>query len=206
MEVVMHTQRIRAAAIVATLFVAAAPLLAGPPWISVEHPSNPHHPATRGATFLVRAYHHSTALTVPVTGTAEGLVRGERLTVPLDIRVTAEPGVYAVHSETPKEGTWILVVTLTEGPKASATAVVRLGREGRIAAVDVPSDRTHDGWTVPRALRTGEIDGALREAARVASVEAWIERGSAVAGFGLLGALPLALLGVGMARARRRRV
>jgi hypothetical protein len=200
----MRSQRIRAATIAAALFTLAAPALAGPPWISVEHPSNPHHPSTRGAAFLVRAYHHSTLLSVPVSGTAEGLVRGERRTLPLAIDATNQPGVYAVRGDVPREGTWILVVTLTEGPKSAASAVVRLGRDGRIAAVDVPSDRTADGWTVPRPLRAGEVDDALRDAARVAAIEAWIERGSAAAGFGALGVLPLAIIGFGFARARRR--
>ena len=54
----MRKHRVRAAMIAAALVTLAAPALAGPPWISVEHPSNPHHPSTRGAAFLVRAYHH----------------------------------------------------------------------------------------------------------------------------------------------------
>ena len=199
----MRTHRVLTATIAAALFVLAAPVLAGPPWISVEHPSNPHHPSTRGAAFLVRAYHHSTLLSVPVSGTAEGLVRGERRSLPLEISATGQPGVFAVRGDVPREGTWILVVTLTEGPKSAASAVVRLGRDGRIADVDVPTDRTHDGWNVPRSLRAGEVDDALRDAARVAAIETWIERGSAVAGFGALGALPLALLGLGLVRARR---
>jgi hypothetical protein len=72
-----------------------------------------------------------------------------------------------------------------------------------VASVDVPSERTADGWTVPRPLRVGEVDAALRDAAKIAALEGWLDRG-ALAGFGVLGALPIALLLLGVSRSRRR--
>lgn len=197
----MRRHRIGGASVAAALLILAAPVVAGPPWLSVELPSNPHHPSTRGAAFLVHAYHHSEINHAPVTARIEGLVKGERRTLPLVVEETNRPGVYAVRGDLPKAGTWIAVVTLTAGPKSAAHAIVRLDRDGRVASVDVPSDRTADGWTVPRALRAGEIDAALHQAAQVAARDDWFGRGTAFAG---LGVLPLGLVLLGVLRSRRR--
>ena len=39
-------------------FVVAGLAAAGPPWIAIEYPANPHDPNTRGAFLTVRTYHH----------------------------------------------------------------------------------------------------------------------------------------------------
>src|SRR5690606_32789668 len=75
---------------------------AGPPWIAIELPANPHHASTRDATLLVRAYHHSTLLNAPVHGTAEGIVDGRRVSLPLELTATNQPGVYAVRTPLPR--------------------------------------------------------------------------------------------------------
>ena len=55
-----------------------APALGGPPWISIELPVNPYDQSMRGAFLLVHAFHHGTPMGFIVTGTAEGIVNGER--------------------------------------------------------------------------------------------------------------------------------
>ena len=82
----------------------------GPPWISIEYPVNPYDQATKDAYLVVHAFHHGTAMAVPVAGTAEGMVRGERKSVSLEFRATSRPGVYALKRQWPTEGTWTLVV------------------------------------------------------------------------------------------------
>jgi len=59
----------------------AAPALAGPPWISIELPANPYDQATRGAFLLVHAFHHGQPVGYLLTGTAEGIVNGERRSI-----------------------------------------------------------------------------------------------------------------------------
>jgi hypothetical protein len=146
------------------LLLLAAPALAGPPWISIELPANPHHASTRDASLLVRAYHHSTAIDVPITGIAEGIVDGRRVSLALQVRATNQPGVFAVQTPLPKGGTWVLALTLTESATATATALVTVDPRGRIVAVDVPADRTRDGWKVPRPVNGSDIEAALRAA------------------------------------------
>jgi len=86
----------------------------GPPWLSVEMPANPLDPATRGAAFVVRTYRHSRPEATPLTGTAEGLVDGERRSVSLTFRPTGQPGVFAVDQSWPETGAWVLAISTGE--------------------------------------------------------------------------------------------
>ena len=190
----MLRQSVTLSLLLAATITAAAH--AGPPWISIEYPANPHHASTRGAAFLVRAYHHSQSINVPLRGVAEGIVDGKRTSHQLDITATNLPGVYAVRTPLPKQGTWLLALTLTEGKDAHATALVSVDRSGRIVAVDVPSDQSRDGWVIPRAVTEQEIESRLR--AQVALEQSNDNRLFAFA------TLPLLLLGVFASRRTRR--
>jgi hypothetical protein len=179
----------------ALMFAAASAAHAGPPWISIELPANPHHASTRDASLLVRAYHHSDALNAPLTGTAEGIVDGRRVSLPLELRATNQPGVFALTTPLPKGGTWIMAITLSESSTATATALVTVDPRGRIVAVDVPSTRTRDGWRVPSRVDAGDVEAALR-AAHIAYSDT-----DAPPASGLAVVLPLLLIG-GAAAAR----
>ncbi len=170
----------------------------GPPWISIETPANPHHPSTRDASFLVRTYHHSESITVPVRAVAEGLVNGERRSHPLDIAPTNLPGVYAVRCDLPADGTWIVAVTLEQSPGSTATALVALDAEGAVARVEVPTRTTSDGWVVPIEVSARDIEARLRAADRLGRASG---PGS---GIGLHASLA-GLLVLGIAAGARRR-
>ena len=137
--------------------LALAALLAGPPWISIEYPINPHDPSTRGAFLLVHVFHHSTPIVYPVAGTAEGIVTGERRTIKLEFTETSRTGVYGLRRQWPAEGVWTLVIKGEGG----ATAVVELGVDGAVASVTVPS-RQERGWTIPTDVAMADIDRGLR--------------------------------------------
>src|SRR3954464_3147857 len=99
-----------AAVVASAALVAAAPSAgarhAGPPWISIEYPANPLDPSTRGAYLLVHAFHHQIPTQSVVSGTAEGLIRGERKSVALRFDNTSRPGVYALQKQWGDEGVW----------------------------------------------------------------------------------------------------
>ena len=141
---------IHAALALATLTVA------GPPWISIEAPANPLDPTSRGALLLVHAFHHGTPVGLPVSGTAEGLVDGQRRTVALEFTPTSRTGVYALRYQPPREGSWILVIRVTQGPGDAATAIVRI-EGGEVAGVTVP---TAEGRPVQVSAR--DVEDALR--------------------------------------------
>jgi hypothetical protein len=139
----------------------AAPALAGPPWISIELPANPYDAASRGAFLLVHAFHHGTPVAFPVAGTAEGIVNGERRSVKLEFAKTSRDGVFALRKMWPSEGTWTLVITVTQGPGDGATAVVELGADGSVVSIKVPTTRQGDR-TVPARVAMADIDAGLR--------------------------------------------
>jgi hypothetical protein len=149
--------------------VESAPLL-GPPWISIEYPANPHDPATRDAFLVVHAYHHGDAMAFPVSGTAEGMVGGQRRSVSLEFARTSRPGVYALKKQWRNEGIWTLVISVSQGQGAGdiAQAIVELAPSGSVASVQVPSRKSADGWTIPAPLAMSAIDADLKARAKLA--------------------------------------
>ena len=139
----------------------AAPALAGPPWISIELPVNPYDESTRGAFLLVHEFHHGTPVSYIVTGTAEGIVNGERRSIKLEFSETAHEGVFALKRMWPAEGVWTLVIKANQGPDDAATAVVELGSDGEVASIRVPMMQ-RGRWTVPAPVSLGDIDAALQ--------------------------------------------
>jgi len=161
-----------------TKFLAVSALIAttafasiGPPWISIETPANPYDAASRGAFLLVHAFHHGTPMNFPVSGTAEGIVRGERKTISLALKPTSRPGVYALHKQWADDGVWTLVLSVTQGNGEGNTvsAVVELGGNGQVASVDVPTVMRNN-YRVPAPVSMANVEAGLKaRAARVAA-------------------------------------
>lgn len=181
------------------LLLATVPAHAGPPWIAVEYPANPFTNATRGALLLVRTYHHGEAVSYPLSGTAEGLVQGQRRSMPLNFEPTGTAGLYALRFEKPAEGVWVLVASLGTG-EGRIGALIGLDQAGQVASVEVPTHR-QDNWVIPEAVTPGAVDAALQ------AQTAELSRGSGrvglnlphrmaiLAGLGFVLILPLGLLG-----------
>jgi hypothetical protein len=152
--------------ITALTLVASAVAIAGPPWIAIEYPANPHDPGTRGALLTVRTYHHGDLISYQLSGTAEGIVNGRRQTMPLDIRRLPQAGMYAVRFQKPAQGSWMLVITSSQNGAFAASALVTLDSGGGVAAVSVPSNTIENGrWRVPRRVASAEVDAMLKDAA-----------------------------------------
>ncbi len=174
--------------------ILAAPLHAGPPWISIELPANPLNPTTRGMFLLVRSYHHGDTMQMPVTGSATGLVEGKRQTLRLTFERTNMPGVYALRKTWPSDGAWVLAMNV--GGKEGPTALVGIGADGRVHSVDVPT-RSEGRNTWGREVTEKDIEEALKQVARAGA--AGPDEREKFAGIALV--LPLAL---GIAALRRR--
>jgi len=156
--------RLRAVALAAAFSaVFAAPALAKPPWISIELPVNPYDRSLQEAFLLVHAFRHQMPIALPIEGTAEGMVNGERRTVKLEFAETSREGVYALKRTWAGEGVWTLVIRVGQGAAEgeTATAVVELGADGEVAAVRVPTSRS-SGYTIPATVSMAHIDQALR--------------------------------------------
>lgn len=154
-------KRFAIAAALSTIAITTA--LAGPPWIAIEYPVNPHDPNTRGAFCTVRTYHHGDLMSYEVTGTAEGLVNGKRESARLDIRRLPQAGMYVVRWQKPAQGKWALVISTSRDGHFMATALVDVDSRGRVAMVSVPSDARENGrWQVPRKVAASELDALLQ--------------------------------------------
>jgi hypothetical protein len=94
----------------------------------------------------------------------------------------------------------VAAVTLEQGEQATATALVTLGRGGRVMSANVPSSKTRDGWVVPRAVTAEDIQAELREATKLA--EAGTGSDMRYAGFGAAGLMAVALALVSRKKAR----
>jgi hypothetical protein len=144
----------------------ASVALSGPPWIAIEYPANPFDPGTRGAFLTVRTYHHGDPLAFDISGTAEGLVNGQRQSARLDIVRLPQTGMYAVRWHKPAKGTWALLITTTQNGTHMASALVSVDAAGRVAGVSVPADPIEGGrWVVPRKIAAAEVDALLKSEA-----------------------------------------
>jgi hypothetical protein len=149
-------------------FLASSAFAGGPPWLSVEMPGDPTNQSSHGAVLLLHAYSCGQPFAATVTGTAEGLVAGDRRTIPLTLEPTGETGVYAVKKQWPSEGTWVLAFTMDERGKVST--VVTLGPNGGVEMTEgrLPAEATVRAASiqvVPRIVTSTDVDKVLRAAA-----------------------------------------
>lgn len=104
--------------------------VAGAPWMSLEMPANPMDQTTREAVLLVHVFLHENHAGFRVTGSAEGLVDGERRSIPLEFARTSRPGVYALSQQWPSRGQWVLDIGIEE--RSPTSLVVELGPDGGV--------------------------------------------------------------------------
>jgi hypothetical protein len=104
------------------------------------------------AAFVFRTDGCSDPATVQVSGTAEGLVNGERRSVTFKVAATSKPGVYAVNQNWPAEGAWVVNLKGScDG--ADAGALVPIGPHGFIR---------ESARFFPRAATRAEIETSLK--------------------------------------------
>ena len=159
----MSRTLLRTFALVTALTLSAfSTAFAGPPWIAIEYPANPFDRTSRDAFLTVRTYHHGDMMAKTVTGTAEGVVNGQRQSLKLDIRPGSQPGMYVVHWQKPANGRWVLVINSGNQGIVDATAVVEISATGTVASVSVPTQSLGSGWIGPRPVAASEIDALLQ--------------------------------------------
>jgi hypothetical protein len=150
-------------AVVPLLLVIATPAMAGPPWITIEYPGNPFDPKARDAFLVVHAFHHNTPVGLPVSGTAEGIVNGQRRTIALAFVPLSREGAFALRKQWPDEGRWLLALHVTQGAGDgnTATALVRLAADGSVASTVVPSRAGERGIRIPALVSKADVEAAV---------------------------------------------
>jgi hypothetical protein len=87
-----------------------------------------------------------------LSGTAEGLVAGERRSAAVKVIPTSKPGVYAITQSWPDEGKWVVNLKGTCGSQ-TAGALVPMGPKGFIR---------ESAKLFPRPATSGEVDASLK--------------------------------------------
>lgn len=120
----MHISRIVvvAAAVSGTLF-------AGGFWLEFGNPKASLDEKARDAVLIVRPLgcHHPER--AQITGTAEGLINGQRRSLPLTLVPLSQPGMYAVKFDRPKEGAWVLSFVASDESRMTG-GVAPIGPQG----------------------------------------------------------------------------
>jgi len=115
---------IRALALGIALATALASLAhAGGAGVSVE--------LAKDGKYFVHSYACTGPSSVSLTATAEGMVRGERKSIPLKLERTKEPGVYRIAGTWPSEGTWLVRTKMSGSQKLVAIATI--ASDGHVA-------------------------------------------------------------------------
>lgn len=135
-------------------------VLAGPPHMTVR--TMPISSAT--AFELDVDHHHSDPGQVAVTGRAEGVRHGARVSLPLTL-VRKDAMHYAVARQWEKNTAWVLVFSIEQGPQGAhgvAEAVVSIEANGAVGPVEYVSPEVRkDGK--PLAATTAKVNQALKK-------------------------------------------
>ena len=119
----MHAP-IRTLALVLGLTAALAPLArAGGTTARIEAPC-------QDGSYIVRTATCGAPASMSVTASAEGIVSGQRKSLPLQLKGTKEKGVYVLARTWPSEGTWI--VRLQPAGHRGPVTVAAIGSDGRV--------------------------------------------------------------------------
>ena len=112
---------------------AAALLLAEGFTFTIGSPVAARDFVAKTATFVFRTEGCAQLDKAEISGTAEGLVKGARRSLSLNMKAMSNPGVYAIYQTWPSEGAWVVNLKGTCAA-ASAGAIIPIGPNGFIRA------------------------------------------------------------------------
>ena len=183
----------------------ASEALAGGFYLSVETPSanNSQH---KDAVLLVRPYGCHQPSDAALSATAEGVVNGERRSVPLRLTPVSE-GAYAIRQEWPAEGAWVLAINGAYNGHNSGV-LVRLGTNGKVEMKRQSTGTKSEvnAQTVPRKLSREEIENALAGSKTTNTARAAVSSiGTTKMGIGVGSGFGLAALSLAFWQIRRHK-
>jgi hypothetical protein len=111
--------------------VVAAVVLAEGFTFTIGNPVASQDFRAKGAAFVLREEGCADPAKSQISATAEGLLKGERKSLTLQVMAMPKPGIYAVYQGWPAEGDWIVNLKGTCAD-AKAGALVPIGPKGFI--------------------------------------------------------------------------
>jgi len=133
------------------MLACAGQMFAGGFWLQLGNPEASAAASKMGAVVTIKVVGCHDPAAAKVTATAIGTVKGERRTIPLELKPLGEPGVYALSQQWPKEGKWVIQL---------AGKVDSLFTNTLIAAGPDGVDRLHAKGDM-KAFAPAEIDAML---------------------------------------------
>lgn len=115
------------------------PAAAGGFQLSVETPAASTDSQMKGVVLIARTYGCHQPADAKLSATAEGLVRGQRKSLAVELRSIGS-GVYAIKQQWPSEGAWVLALTGAYNGMTSSV-LVELGPNGKV----FPNTRLAEG-------------------------------------------------------------
>lgn len=107
----------------ATALALAAPLFAGGFWLVLGNPQASPQARSMDAVLTVKAVGCHEPDKATVSGTAVGIVNGQRRSIPLKLAALPEPGMFALTRQWPAEGRWVIeLVGTNQGAVTSVLA------------------------------------------------------------------------------------
>ncbi|HYW30947.1 MAG TPA: hypothetical protein VE869_05515 [Gemmatimonas sp.] len=153
-----------APAIAPAIAALSAAALFGPPHIVVTAVSPA--PAVIGApAFNIEVEHHTTADQIKLTGRAEGVRGGQRVTLPLAL-VRRDSAHFTVVRQWEANTPWVLVFSVEQGPEGAhgvVEAVIPIDKSGAVRRIEYTKPGFHDGSKLPRRVTRARVDSALKE-------------------------------------------
>jgi hypothetical protein len=137
----------------------------GPPHITVRTVT-PSDNAPAGAVLLVAGSHHDKAAELTITGRAEGIVNGRRVSQQLRLSAHRSPGQVTVTKQWQDGSPWILVLSVTEGTDGAhgvAEALVAVDAGGSIGRIEYPAPGWIGRTNTPKRIAAGTIDTMLAQ-------------------------------------------
>jgi hypothetical protein len=142
-----------------------ATVVVGPPLIKVERVTGATGAPTPGAVLLVEGSHHQYTNLPMVTGRAEGIRDGKRISKAIRLTPTASKERFGVAPQWEAGTAWVLVFTVAESGHSkdfgTAEAYVAISKAGEIVAIEHPKQANARGDKYGRQVTAQEIDGAL---------------------------------------------
>jgi hypothetical protein len=140
----------------------STPAYAGGFQLSVETPASTQG-EFKDVVLLVRTFGCHQPADAGVAGRAEGIVNGERQSIPLELNPTSATGVLAIKQQWPAEGKWVLTFSGTYH-KMTCSVLVELGERGRVrpgTRIEAGSRKGTHTRAVARTWTSEEIDLAI---------------------------------------------
>lgn len=136
------------------IITCAAAAVAGGFQLRVEVPQD-----DSDVVVLVRTYRCHKPEKAKVTGTAEGLVDGQRVSVPITLK-TVKKGVYSVERQWSAQGSWVLTFSGSYAGHHTSTVVTL--DDGKVALRETERGMELDARYLPRKLKSSDVERALQ--------------------------------------------